>query len=68
MPRPLGTSNKPGASNTFCDFANGNNVAVGDDMIRCDLDANSEAPETRTFAGNPLASVQANHGRYIGAR
>jgi putative DNA primase/helicase len=69
--RPLGTSNKPRISNSFCVFANGNNVAVGDDMvrraIRCGLDANMEAPETRCFVGNPLATVQADRARYVAA-
>jgi putative DNA primase/helicase len=70
-PRVLGSNDKPKITNSWCVFANGNNVAISDDMVRraihCRLDANTERPETRTFKGNPLAAVAANRGRYVGA-
>ena len=57
--RALGKSDKIRVANTFTTFANGNNVAVADDLVRrticCALDANVENPECRTFAGDPLA-------------
>jgi putative DNA primase/helicase len=69
--RPLGTSNSPRIANSFCVFANGNNIAVSDDMvrraIRSGLDANTETPETRIFNQNPLGMVRANRGRYVAA-
>lgn len=69
--RALGKSDKIRVANTFTTFANGNNVAVADDLvrrtIRCALDANVENPECRTFRGDPLAAVRRNRGIYIAA-
>lgn len=69
--RPLGTSDKIRVANTFTTFANGNNVAVADDLVRrticCKLDANVENPECRTFQGDPLAAVHRDRGSYIAA-
>src|SRR5580704_770630 len=56
---------------TFSVFANGNNVVVADDMVRrtlcITLDANMENPEDREFEANPLGTVQADRGKYVGA-
>jgi putative DNA primase/helicase len=69
--RPLGTSDKIRVANTFTTFANGNNVAVADDLVRrticCELDANVENPECRTFEGDPLAAVHRDRGSYVAA-
>jgi putative DNA primase/helicase len=69
--RPLGTSDKIRVANTFTTFANGNNVAVADDLVRrticCELDANVENPECRTFKGDPLAAVHRARGSYVSA-
>jgi hypothetical protein len=69
--RALGKSDKIRIPNSFTTFANGNNVAVADDMVRrtvwCRLDANMENPETRTFEARPLACVLHNRGRYVAA-
>jgi putative DNA primase/helicase len=69
--RALGKSDKIRVANTFTTFANGNNVAVADDLVRrtiCGkLDANVEDPETRTFKSDPLAAVRRNRGIYIAA-
>jgi hypothetical protein len=69
--RPLGTSTLVRVANSFTVFANGNNATVAADMVRrtvqCDLDANMEAPETRTFQGDPIAAVNGNRGAYVAA-
>jgi putative DNA primase/helicase len=69
--RPLGGSDKIRVANTFTTFANGNNVAVADDLVRrticCALDANVENPECRTFHSDPLADVGHHRGVYIAA-
>jgi len=69
--RGLGKSDKHRAPNTFTMFCNGNNTTVAADMVRrtlrCAMDANLEHPETREFAGNPLAAVQRNRGQYVAA-
>jgi putative DNA primase/helicase len=69
--RALGKSDKIRVTNTFTTFANGNNVAVADDLVRrticCALDANVENPECRTFHGDPLAVVRDHRGVYIAA-
>jgi putative DNA primase/helicase len=69
--RALGKSDQIRVNNSFTVFANGNNVAVAEDLvrrtIRCALDANMENPETRTFRGNPLATVRRDRGAYIAA-
>jgi putative DNA primase/helicase len=67
--RPLGTSETIRVANTFTVFANGNNLAVADDIvrrsIRCRIDAETETPEQRTFATNPRALALGNRGLYI---
>jgi len=69
--RALGKSDMHRISNSFVFFANGNNTTVAEDMvrrtIRCALDANVEHPETREFAGNPLATVRRDRGKYVAA-
>jgi putative DNA primase/helicase len=69
--RALGKSDKIHVANTFVIFANGNNVAVADDLVRrticCSLDANVENPEGREFLRDPLAAIQRNRGSYIAA-
>lgn len=69
--RPLGTSDQYIIPNTFCFFANGNNLAVADDMvrrtIRCAMDANCENPENRTFKSAPLTIIRAARGKYVAA-
>lgn len=69
--RPLGTSTIFRITNTFTVFANGNNIAVAADLVRrtvlVTLDADMEHPEERKFAGNPIAELQANRGKYIAA-
>lgn len=69
--RALGRSDKVRVANTFTTLANGNNVAVADDLVRrticCTLDANLENPECRVFSGDPLAAVRGDRGAYIAA-
>jgi len=69
--RALGKSDMHRIPNTFTFFANGNNVAIADDMIRrtirCALDANCESPEKRTFTSNPIAEIKTNRGKYLAA-
>jgi putative DNA primase/helicase len=69
--RALGSSDKLRIPNTFTVFANGNNAAVAEDMvrrtIRCEIDANVEHPEKRAFAFDPLSAIQRNRGKYIAA-
>jgi putative DNA primase/helicase len=69
--RPLGTSNELRVTNTFTVSANGNNLAVADDVvrrsIRCGLDADTETPEKRTFSCDPRAMALGNRGAYIAA-
>jgi putative DNA primase/helicase len=52
-------------------FANGNNIHVVGDLVRrtltCHLDAKLEAPETRSFAFDPVVRVKADRGRYLNA-
>ena len=52
-------------------FANGNGFAVSGDMTRrtlvCDLDAEEERPELRTFSFDPVERVLADRGRYVAA-
>jgi putative DNA primase/helicase len=69
--RALGSSEKHRIPNTFTVFANGNNAAVAEDMvrrtIRCEMDANIEHPEKRVFAFDPLSAIQRDRGKYIAA-
>ena len=69
--RPLGTSQLIRIPNSFCIFANGNNLMVGADAVRrciqCALDAGMEAPWERHFSGNPVSQILAERGRYVAA-
>ena len=69
--RALGSSPLRRIENTFTVVANGNNAAVADDLVRrtltCSLDAEMEDPESRTFAGDPLAMINARRGYYVAA-
>jgi putative DNA primase/helicase len=69
--RPMKTSDQVRVANTFTTFANGNNVAVADDLVRrticCAIDANVEDPECRTFRGDPIAAIRRHRGAYIAA-
>src|SRR4029079_17212570 len=50
---------------------NGNNITVVGDLVRRTLTANMnakmEAPETRTWAFDPIVRVRANRGAYLAA-
>ena len=69
--RPLGKSEITEIESRATMFATGNSLRVRGDMTRrtliCDLDANMERPETRTFSANPLEKVLANRGAYVTA-
>jgi putative DNA primase/helicase len=69
--RPLGTSDELRIANTFTVFANGNNLAVADDVvrrsIRGSIDADTETPEKRTFSCDPRAIALSNRGGCIAA-
>jgi hypothetical protein len=69
--RRLGSSDPIRVANTHTVFANGNNLAIADDMVRrtiqATLDANTENPEQRTFKANPLKMIRAGRGRYVAA-
>jgi putative DNA primase/helicase len=69
--RALGKSDQHIIANSFCIFANGNNITVADDMvrrtIRCAMDANRENPELRSFKSSPLAMISANRGNFVAA-
>jgi putative DNA primase/helicase len=69
--RALGKSTKYRIPNTFTFFANGNNVAVAEDMVRrtiaATMDANLESPESREFKMNPLAMIKHDRGKYVAA-
>jgi putative DNA primase/helicase len=71
QPRKLGGGNVT-VVNSFCVFANGNNLVIGgNDTVRrtiaIGLDANMENPELRTFNRDPVADVLADRGKYIAA-
>src|SRR5215472_10082974 len=69
--RALSKSDKHRVPNSFTMFANGNNAAVAENMVRrtikAGLDANLEHPEKRKFNGNPLDTIRRNRGDYIAA-
>jgi putative DNA primase/helicase len=69
--RRLGSSDPIRIANAFTVFANGNNVAVVDDLVRrtvrCGMDANTENPEARAFSNDPLSMALRNRGQYIAA-
>jgi putative DNA primase/helicase len=69
--RRLGRTELVNVDNSFCVFANGNNLTVGGDAVRrtiqIALDADVENPETRYFARDPVSKVLANRGDYVAA-
>jgi putative DNA primase/helicase len=75
--RPLLRVRRLGSSDIFelesraTIFANGNALRVVGDMTRrtlvCDLDAEEERPELRTFSFDPVARVLADRARYVAA-
>ena len=69
--RRLGSSEMVRIPNTFTVFANGNNLLAPADLVRrtlvCRLDADCENPEEREFRHDPVATILADRGRYIGA-
>lgn len=69
--RVLGKSETPECEWRGTVFATGNNIRLVGDMTRrgliCNLDAEAERPEARTFKGNPIASVLADRGKYVAA-
>jgi putative DNA primase/helicase len=69
--RRLGSSDMFEVANAITLFANGNNLTIADDLVRriitCQLDANEESPETRSFRADPALMVQRNRGAYVAA-
>jgi putative DNA primase/helicase len=69
--RPLGTSTKVEATNTWTLFANGDNILLPGDMVRraiiARMDPDVENPELREFRGDPLGRVTADRGFYVRA-
>jgi putative DNA primase/helicase len=70
-PRILGATHTPELDCKATVFATGNNVSVTGDLVRrdlnCNLDANRDDPEKRTFKGRPVETVTADRGKYIAA-
>jgi putative DNA primase/helicase len=52
-------------------FANGNNIVIVGDLcrrvVRVQLNPNMERPELRVFTGDPVGTVLADRGLYVGA-
>ena len=69
--RALGSSKMHIIENRATVYATGNNIQPTGDVIRrvimCSLDPNIERPELRKFAGNPVATVLDDRGKYIAA-
>lgn len=69
--RPLGRSELVRIESKATTFATGNNIVLVADMVRrtllATLDPEMERPELRRFAGDPLATVLADRGKYIAA-
>ena len=69
--RPLGRSDIAEIESRATLFATGNGLRVRGDMVRrtllADLDAEMERPELRAFAGDPVARIMADRGRYVSA-
>jgi putative DNA primase/helicase len=69
--RRLGASDIIEIENHCSILANGNNLRISGDATRrtllCNLDANMERPETRTFDTDPVLQVLADRGSYIAA-
>jgi hypothetical protein len=70
-PRILGKSEMKERRNNWCLYANGNNLRLRDDItrrvIRSGLDRKMERPELYKFAGDPVAKVRGDRGRYLWA-
>jgi putative DNA primase/helicase len=69
--RVLGKSETPELECRSMVFATGNNVSVFGDMTRraviCNLDANVERPELRSFQFDPIHRVVADRGTFVAA-
>ena len=69
--RRLGASDISELETRATIFATGNALRVRGDMTRrtliCDLDAQMERPELRTFTFDPVERVLADRGRYVAA-
>jgi phage gp37-like protein len=69
--RILGKSEAPELECRSSVFATGNNMVLLGDMVRralvCSLDSGLERPELRTYDNDPLTTVLANRGNYVGA-
>jgi putative DNA primase/helicase len=69
--RELGASTIKEIESRATLFATGNALRVRGDMTRrtliCNLDAQMERPELRTFGFDPVEIVLADRGRYVGA-
>jgi putative DNA primase/helicase len=69
--RPLGTSDRLLIPNTVTFFMNGNNARAAGDLARRtivgELDAETEDPLTRRFAGDPAAEIMRDRGKFVAA-
>ena len=69
--RLLGSSDMPEVECRAVLTANGNGLQLSGDLLRrtlpCRLDAQMEQPETRSFAFDPVARVEADRGPYVAA-
>jgi putative DNA primase/helicase len=69
--RPLGISQPVTIENRTMFLATGNNFRVRSDLVRrtlrCEMDANMERPETRSFHSDPFRAVLDNRALYIAA-
>lgn len=69
--RIFGTQVMREVENRTCIFANGNGIRIRADMVRrtliANLDSGLERPEKRKFGFDPVASVEADRGRYVAA-
>jgi putative DNA primase/helicase len=69
--RPLGRSEIVEVESRATLLATGNALRVRGDMTRrtlvCDLDANMERPETRSFTFDPVRRVRDDRGQYVAA-
>lgn len=69
--RPLGTSALSRIEQRVTWFANGNNLAIVDDLTRrtllCKVDRNEENPEEHEYKARPDKAVIADRGRYVHA-
>ena len=69
--RRLGVSDITEIESCVTMYATGNGLRVRGDMVRrslmAELDPEMERPETRIFAGDPVATVLADRSRYVSA-